>query len=351
MNNFLLDKSTYYYYEELSSYEKHFYKTFLHNILSLKNVVEVYTEISAEQIRKISRALINDRPDIFWYKGSYTITTRNNIIVRITFDFTYSENQVVNLINDIVNSSLYREINSQMILAKSEFEKALCLYEFIIKNTEYEQAALSSANNCDYAYGIEGVLLRKRAVCTGYAKTFQYFSNKHNIVCTIVTGQTNRGRHAWNLINLHGGFYYVDATWGDPTFANNSNKAIDYISYDYFCITTDELIRSHRPIFDVRMPLCSDTKYNYYRYFGLVEDSYSVEGIAKHIINAKKQGKKEAVIKYSSEETYMKAVSRLFKNSEVFDALKMAQRYCGNIVTENVRYTINNENRIITIKM
>ena len=138
---------------------------------------------------------------------------------------------------------------------------------------------------------------------------------------------------------------------GDPTFANNSNKAIDYISYDYFCITTDELIRSHRPIFDVRMPLCSDTKYNYYRYFGLVEDSYSVESIAKHIINAKKQGKKEAVIKYSSEETYMKAVSRLFKNSEVFDALKMAQRYCGNIVTENVRYTINNENRIITIKM
>ena len=266
MNNYILEKATYYYYDKLSLCEKNWYKAFLKNILNLQNVVELNGELFAEQIKRISRALINDRPDIFWYRGSYTITTRNGIIVRIAFEFVYSETQVTSIISEFENCSLYRDINRYMLAAKSDFEKALCLYEYIIKNAEYEHAALLSPNNYEYAYGIEGVLLRRRAVCTGYAKTFQYFSNKNNIVCTIVTGQTNRGRHAWNLINLHGSFYYVDATWGDPTFANNSNKAIDYISYDYFCITTDELIRSHRPIFDVRMPLCSDTKYNYYRY-------------------------------------------------------------------------------------
>ena len=351
MNNYILEKATYYYYDKLSSCEKNWYKTFLNNILNLQNVVELNGKLFAEQIKRISRALINDRPDIFWYRGSYTITTKNDIIVRIAFEFVYSETQVISIISKIESCSLYKEINRYMLAAKSDFEKSLCLYECIIKNAEYEHAALLSPNNYDYAYGIEGVLLRKRAVCTGYAKTFQYFSNKHNIICTIVTGQANCGRHAWNLINLYGGYYYVDATWGDPTFVNKSDKAADYISYDYFCITTEELKRSHHPVFDVEMPLCLDTKYNYYRYLGLVEDSYSVESIAKHIINAKKQGKKEAVIKYSSEETYIKAVSRLFANSEVFDALKIAQRYCGIGNSNKVSYKTDDNNLIIEIKI
>ena len=352
MDNYILEKATYYYYDKLSAHEQNWYKVFLYNILNMKNVVDVTEQLFTEQIQRITRAIINDRPDIFWYRGSYTMTTRDGIIVRVTFKFAYSLTEVRSIIHEIEGCSLYKEINRYMLTTKSDLKKALCVYECIIKNTEYEYARLLSSNsNYDYAYGIEGVLLKKRAVCTGYAKAFQYFSNKQNIFCTIVTGRANGERHAWNLINLYGSYYYVDTTWGDPTFVNKSEKSDDYISYDYFCITTEELRRSHHPVFDVEMPLCVDTKYNYYRYFGLVEDSYSIESVAKHIINAKKQRKKEAVIKYSSKGIYTIAVSRLFANSEIFDAFKIAQKYCNIGDVNKISYNADDDALIIEIKI
>lgn len=351
MSNFILDKSMYYYYEMLTGREKDLYKMFLNALLNMNEAVAITEPFTSEQVSKVSRYVINDRPDIFWYKGEHTITTRNGVIIRVTFHYVYSERQKEDIISGIQNSYFFRDLNAKMSYAKSDFEKALLLYEYIIKNTEYEKAAVGSVGTYyEYAYGMDGVILKHRAVCAGYAKAFQYFANKHNLSCTLVTGQTKRSRHAWNLINLYGSCYYIDATWGDPVFSNVQNKDPDYISYNYFCITTAALMESHRPILDDYMPLCTATKYNYYEYFGMVESYYSIESVTKHIVNAARSGKKEAVVKYSTNTAYQTAVARLFQSSEVFDALKMASRYVGSIGTAKVRYNLDDDAKIISIK-
>lgn len=352
MNNYILEKATYYYYGLLNEREKELYKTFLNALLNMKNTVEITGMFSSEQVKKVSSYVIKDRPDIFWYRGESVIAKRGEVIVRIEFHYEYTEQQKNNIIYQIENSHIYKLINEKLRATKSDFEKALKLYEIIIQNTEYEKAAVSGNNPYyEYAYGIEGVMLKHRAVCAGYAKTFQYFANKHNLLCSIVTGQTKRERHAWNLLQLYGDYYYVDSTWGDPTFSNSANKDPNYISYDYFCVTTEELKLSHNPVFDDPMPICTATKYNYYEFFGLKEINYSVENVARHIVKAIKSAKKEVVIKYTSQGAYQTAVARLFQQSEIFDALRIASRYVKRLETGETKYSLNDANKIITIKL
>ncbi len=352
MSNYILKKAAYYYYNLLPDKEKNLYKVFLNAMLNMTDTVDIKENFTNEQVQKVSRYVMNDRPDIFWYRGTYTWTKRNDIIIKIKFHYIYTAAQKEKIIYDIERNSFYKQINAKIAAANTEFEKALIIYEFIIKNAEYETTALKSTSSYyNYAYGMEGVILKRRAVCSGYAKTYQYFANKHNIWCTFVTGQTKRESHAWNLIKLYGKYYYIDATWGDPIFLNNANKDPDYISYDYFCITTESLCESHRPIFDDKMPVCTATECNYYKYFGMIDDVYSVEKIAVHIINAVKRGKKAAVVKYSSSAAYERAIARLFKNEEIFNALKIASRYVKNLRTDKVQYNVNANTRTISINI
>lgn len=352
MSNYTLEKATYYYFDLLNDKEKDLYKCFLYALRRMKATVDIKEGFSLEQVKKISRYVINDRPDIFWYRGKCAITTCNNVVVQIEFHYVYTEAQKENMVRQIENSSLYKRINTMIQMEKSTFEKALKLYELIIQNTEYEMGAINSGGPYyEYAYGLEGVILKNKAVCAGYSKAFQYFANKHSILCTIVTGQTQRSLHAWNLINLYGNYYYIDSTWGDPTFSNMANKDPNYISYDYFCITTEELKLSHRPVFDDPMPICTATKYNYYEFFGLKETNYSVENVASHIINAVKNAKNEAIIKYSSRVAYQTAVVRLFQQSEIFEALRIASRYVNRLQTREAKYSLNEDSKIISIKL
>ena len=351
MDNYLLQKSMYYYYGMLNDREKELYKIFLNALLNMKTTVDITGSFGASQVEKIDLYLINDRPDIFWYRGKSTLTTRNNMVVQIEFHYVYTAIQIRSIIKDIENSSLYRLINSKLSAEKSDVDKMLRLYELIIQNTEYERNAPNAMGNYyEYAYGLEGVMLKHRAVCSGYAKAFQYFASKHNLLCTIVTGQTKRERHAWNLVNLYGDYYYIDVTWGDPIFSN-TNKDPNYISYDYFCITTADLRESHQPVFDYPMPMCTATKYNYYEYFGLKEMVYSVESIVRHIVNAAEKGKKEVVIKYSTQATYQHAITSLFQKSEIFEALKIASKYAKGLDTNKIKYSTNDANRTITINL
>lgn len=352
MQKYKLTQATYYYFNMLKQEEKELYKTFLFALLNVKESVSINSKLSSSDVQKILRYIINDRPDIFWFNGKCTISSQEKTIVGVTFDYLYQHQQIMQIINGITSSRFYSEINTLIEKQSNDFEKALVAYEYIIKQTAYEGKALKSTDKFyDYAYGIDGVVLKKRAVCAGYAKTFQYFMSKHHVVCTLVTGQTERERHAWNLINLYGQYYYIDTTWGDPVFSKQATPDPDYVSYDYFCFTTEELKKSHNPVLDDIMPFCNDTKYNYYRYFGMIEDTYSLNNVASQIMKAKKKGKKEAVIKYSSQNAFENAMNKLFKKKEVFEALKIARLSCDDINTSRIEYSTDEKSNIIKISI
>ncbi|MBP3447744.1 MAG: hypothetical protein J6K51_01840 [Clostridia bacterium] len=352
MSNFLLKKAAYHYYARLSAVEKELYRAILNAVLNMKESIPLNRVYSQKQIETVREYIIWDRPDIFWFRGECSLTLTNGKAERLEFQYVYTPSQRATLIARMESSLYYKKLDALLASKKTQFEKLLALYEFIIRNTEYDNAAVNhKGDKYWYAHCMDGVLLRRRAVCSGYSKTFQYFANRHGIICTQVTGVAKGGRHAWNLVNLYGSTYYIDPTWGDPTFIGSETKDPSYVCYDFFCITTEQLKKSHQPVFDVPMPLCTETKYNYYCFFKMTADKYSVENVATHLVYAAKRKQKEATIVYTSSIEYKRAVIDLFHHSGIFTAMKLAKQYVRGLSTDNVSYRTDNENYKIIIDL
>lgn len=353
MAGFELEKSAYYYFNMLNSNEKKIYNALFQALMKVAPSVSLPFSVKKETVEKTLQFVIYDRPDIFWFTGSYTMTSSNNLVKSVSFDYRMSKSEVDVLKNRLLNSVFFKRMDALILSKKTVFEKALVAYEYIIKNADYDRVAAeySSVRKYDYAYNIDGIIMNSKAVCAGYSKTFQYFMNRHRIYCTFVAGSTKRGRHAWNLINIAGSYYYIDTTWGDPVFANNSNKSSDYISYDFFCITTNDLKKSHAANIDYKMPLCTDTRCNYYRYFNLISDTFSVYDVVSRLISAYRNGKNEAEIKYSSNSEYFIAKRELFDNEKIFDVLSKAKQTVTKINDRQVNYSTNDDRNTIKIKL
>ena len=150
----------------------------------------------------------------------------------------------------------------------SDYSVVLKIYENIIGLVDYDSIGLDEsksepkANKPDDLRSIYGVFVKKKAVCAGYAVATQYLLNRAGIECTYIKGNTTQGYHAWNLLKLEGDYYYMDTTWGDRSNTDKS-KSHEGIGYDYFCITTEELLKNHTPDEDFPVPLCTATKCNY----------------------------------------------------------------------------------------
>lgn len=353
MKNYILDKALYFYMDRLKSEEeKNIYKLILRGLLNFEADIELRTTLSDDTVSMILEYVLKDRPDIFWYGNQHSVVSRGHIIMHISPQYLYSQKEAESMIRKMTGSKFFRELDALLAKKDSSFGKALVAYEYIIKNAEYEVRAIGKTTGRyrEYSHGIHGIVLEGKAVCSGYAKTYQYFLTRHNVPCTVVSGKTGRGRHEWNLVQLSGDYYYVDTTWGDPVMVGGG-KDPDYISYDFFCITTKMLEESHRPKLDYPMPICTATDYNYYRFFDIIDDSFSVERVATRILTARRKKEKEAFIKYSNRTAFRTAVKKLFEEDEIFHAFRLIAIATGEEPIKNVSYHTNEENLTIRIKI
>jgi transglutaminase-like putative cysteine protease len=79
-----------------------------------------------------------------------------------------------------------------------------------------------------------------KAVCQGYSLLAYRMLSMAGIPARIVEGKVESGDHAWNLVQLDGAWYHIDATWDDPV-PDASGK----VRYDYYLLTDDEMKRDH----------------------------------------------------------------------------------------------------------
>ena len=118
--------------------------------------------------------------------------------------------------------------------AQSEYDKALYLHDYLAQHVRY---SYGSSMDDMTAYG---ALVRGSAVCTGYARAYQYLLQKAGITAWTVMGTaTDKGvteEHAWNVVCLDGAWCYIDVTWDD---------AGDVVTHDYFGLTLAQMSADH----------------------------------------------------------------------------------------------------------
>ena len=184
----------------------------------------------------------------------------------------------------------------------NDFEREEYINNYIIDNCKYDDAAAQTENiegNENDAYG---ALVDGKAVCEGYARTFQLLCNKADIDCVMVSGTVDNTNHAWNCVKIGGEWYQIDVTWNDTDGENN------YAENDYFNLTDDLMFKDHKLSYkyselnsqtylsvgtwcNFYVPKCTAEKYNYFNYkYPTVSDPDNADDVSQAVANAAKNG-------------------------------------------------------------
>lgn len=307
-----------YAYQQLTESERDVYIEILWSLLEYQENVTLST-MDQDEISRIFQCVLNDHPEIFYVEGyTYTKYTLGDILKKITFTGTYkmgreeiAERQA--RIDDYAGRCL-----AGLPAGADEYETVKYIYEYLIGHTEYDAASEDNQNICS-------VFLDGRSVCQGYAKATQYLLQQAGIRATLVLGNVSSGEgHAWNLVQIDGEWYYVDTTWGDASYqakgsaASYPEEKMPHINYDYLCVTTDQLIKTHVIDNVVELPTCTSMDANYYVREGLYFTSLDDEQLQRIFQEGYEMGNAYITFKCASEEIYDKMQERLIDKQEIF---------------------------------
>ncbi len=313
-----------YYYSKLSEDERQIYSEILSGINS--NTEEIYLHgDDADLANKILQYVLRDHPELFWCDGSATATsyTGINSYTVMKVNYQYDENARSTMQSQI--DGAVAECLAGISQDASDYEKILYVYEYIIRSVEYNMDASDNQN-------IYSVFVGKESVCAGYSKATQYLLNKLGIFCTYVIGTAgdDNQAHAWNLVQCNGEYYYVDTTWGDPTFLAEEGEQVaaeEKISYDYMLCDDTELFKNHTPDAAVELPSCTHMDYNYYVVNGDYYTSYDAAVILQKMNDVIAVGGSSTVIKFASCELYTAARESIFQETIPQAAENLANLY------------------------
>ncbi len=114
----------------------------------------------------------------------------------------------------------------------SDVQKVLALHDSLVLSSRYE--AEGGCNIADILRGGSGS-------CEAYSAALCVMLEVAGIPSRVVTGSAG-GPHAWNLVQLGGKWYHVDATWDDPVIGTGARQEL---SHAYFCLSDAEIARTH----------------------------------------------------------------------------------------------------------
>lgn len=323
-----------FYYDQLSDKEQDVYGEIYEGLKNLKESIKM--DVSDEkQIHKIYKAVLNDHPDIFWCDNSYQYSKQKLISTSYTLmpQYLFTQEEIKSKQEEIEKT--VKSCLSGISQNTTDYQKILYIYEYVINETDYDEAAVRTGKIGE-DQNIDSVFLKKTSVCAGYTRATQYLLNRLGVFCTYVEGTVDsRGdAHTWNLVTCDSDYYYVDTTWGDPIFSGEIPDQIPEsacINYNYLCCNDEQLFKTHtlEDDFGFDFPKCTKMDWNYYvvngRYFEYY-DSQEIWSIIKDDIRKKKES---SVFQFSDKKVYQQAYHQII-DEYTRNGMELIQRLYRN---------------------
>lgn len=311
-----------YAYNKLETDGKRVYKQMLY-ILSNQLEQEYIEGVNEKSLDLVFSSVMADHPEIYYVSGYTFREIDNGVIFEGIYDYDSERIKEYNI--ELENKAEevkkeFKEYNREYLSriteeennSSTEYLKVKFLYEYIIKNVDYD---VESEEN----QTIISSMLNGSSVCTGYAKMFQYLADKLGISSVIVEGRIIDGdNHMWNMVKVDGVYYYVDCTMGDAQYImrmkGDSSITDDLICYDYMCFTTEDMEKEHEIISKIPYPVCEHIGASYYvneyHYFS----SYDIE----QLLSIFDTDDKIIGLKCKNERLYNEMKESLIERGEVF---------------------------------
>ena len=203
----------------------------IENIRAMNGTITINTSISPRSMRILLKESLKT-PDIFWVTGYQMEYNKNGqTYYKIYPAYSMSANSKNSLEEKLQKETDLFLQNNAEALNHDVWTAAYAVNDWLCQNVTYTDEK-NIQNGQYYPYNsIVAPLLRKEAICSGYAKTFAYLMNKAGYEAAYCTGYTNGGiYHAWNAIVYNGEITYIDSTYN----ASGNHMA-------YFCRNKEDL--------------------------------------------------------------------------------------------------------------
>lgn len=302
-----LKSSSYYQYASLSGKDKAIYNRIVDTIKASRNIVSL-ADLSptSSQVSIAFQRVLTDCPQYFYVsRVSWFIYGAESNVVR-SLVLSYSDGEVADELDDNLNFTKTANrtlINQQIDSLQSEIEKILSnipsedpelikerkIFDYIVKYVKYDKNAAEKVGTftvTPHAFDLYGAAVKKKAVCEGYTKLFQYLCYCVGINSTQVSGTARGEGHMWNAVLIEKEWYQTDLTW-------SVNGVLPY--YGYFNLTTNDILKDRdiEPS-ELSIPNCTSTKNSFLNTFAVFVKTTgkSPENYENSIANIKKMGDK-----------------------------------------------------------
>lgn len=292
-------------YNQLTDDEKSLYTAVYRGINNFSDVISLPYDASGDEYTKIYCLLEKQESGLFWLDSTFYTAQRLRDAKMVYRTEDAEELKSMKLKFDKAVSKAMSGIAQSM----TEYEKALYIHDYIVKNCRY---------SADDAEGLKatayGCLVDGQAHCEGYAKAFHHLSTEAGMNCVVVTGVTDDGEnHAWNQLEIDGSWYNLDVTWDDTDVEADARHI-------YFLCDDAEMSKTHIPDennFFVPFP-CVDENGYYMRENLYISDMAEAENAVRQENNA---GKTAIELKFSSKNAYDEFRRIYIEGKAIFDIL------------------------------
>lgn len=316
-----------YYFRLLNDKEQRGYREMLEGIRNREK--EFYLTISGdEEVNRVYHAVLKDHPELFWAHNRrqiYKTTFSDSAYSLFSPGYICTETEIAEISEAM--ETAYREVSSMLTEQAGEYDIVKAVYTYLIDQTEY---AVS-----EYDQSIAGVFGKKSAVCAGYAGAVQYLLERFGIFCIYVDGNAKESGegHAWNIVQIDGQYYYVDATNGDqPEFLEGDAVQMaehKTIIYDYLCPFPQEYEENYISSEEFALPECRAVDKNFYIRNQACFDHYDWQEIYDFCRMRLDNGAAVIRFKFSSQEAFDEACREWIEGKEIQQAARYYMELYG----------------------
>lgn len=282
-------------------------------------------KLSEFDIREVVNAYIYDNPQIFWLENLFGYAyVKDDTIAEFYSVISADEcEDCIKLFNKKIG-----EMVSGINPSLSEYEREKILHDRLLEKCRYKNGINSSKEGWQY-FSAYGAIVMGEAVCEGYAKSMQLLLSQTGIPCLTVKGEGDGIFHMWNVVELNDNWYHIDPTWDD-------NEENGLISYEYFNLDTNNIIKNHKISDDIKtvvesgrdkdrnirynffVPMCTSMNMNYYNAQGVLIDKFDSETdsrVIKTMVEKAAVGESYFPIRFGNSMKYSEYIDKLFYKS------------------------------------